>query len=984
MSERKVKVTLSAQVQGYIKDMQEAARATQETGSAAERLAQQRAGMVELGQASMLMGAAAAAGVGLAVKKYADFDAAMSAVKAATHESEENMNLLGDAAMDAGARTVYSAEEAANAIEELAKAGVSTKDILAGGLNGALDLAAAGGLGVADAAGIAATAIQTFNLKGSDMSHVADLLAAGAGKAMGDVSDLSQALAQGGMVASQVGLSLDETTAALAAFASKGMLGSDAGTSLKTMLLALNPTSKEAADLMEQLNLSAYDQQGEFIGLAEYTGRLDAALGSMSAQQQSAALKTMFGNDAYRAAAVLLDEGEAGVRKWEAAVNDQGYAARMAADRLDNLKGDLEALGGALDTALIQTGSRANDALRSMVQWLGDVVDAYTMLPEPLQDAALGVGIVTAAVGLLGGGTLTAIVKIGEFKTAIDTLGITSSRASTALLGIGRFMIGPWGVALTAAAAVTGKLVGEKTKLLANAAELADTLDRETGAVTENTTAWAANKLEQEGILEHANRLGIDAKDMTDAWLGNASALGRVNKQLGEYEGTARLSSQALQKNKGWAEQRDAFKAISETLGGSNEMLSEAKAKHDRLAEATRESGDAADDASGKTAAEAEALASMGGEASDASAAVQELSDAIRNFGSGQFDVERSTIAFKDALAELQENLDSGEASLDLNAEAGRATGSALLDAAVKTNEYAASVAAMGGSAADVQAILDDGRQSIIDTRVALGESPEAAAEWADRFVSSADEVASALDAVNQAVEGIPSGKILKIDADTADAFEGIEGVQVAKIDGKTAYVYGDSKDAQKKIDAVIAKGIPGKSSYISAKDEAFWTAYQAIQQAQFKDKVVNIFETVRRTVENVADVASPHANGAIREYANGGISENVRAMNAYANGGSYATGIYKGGTPLIKFAEPETGWEALISGKPDQRDRNRQIWAETGDRLGMTDLLKALTSGQQQSSGVQIGSVQFSNPQQKQNYRDLYDTLKRLNRRGQ
>ena len=97
----------------------------------------------------------------------------------------------------------------------------------------ALSLAAAGQLGVAEAASIAAIAVKQFNLEGSDVPHVADLLAAGAGKAVGDVRDLSAALGQAGLVANGAGQSIEATTGVLAAFADAGLLGSDAGTSLK-------------------------------------------------------------------------------------------------------------------------------------------------------------------------------------------------------------------------------------------------------------------------------------------------------------------------------------------------------------------------------------------------------------------------------------------------------------------------------------------------------------------------------------------------------------------------------------------------------------------------------------------------------------------------------------------------------------------------------------------------------------------------------
>jgi TP901 family phage tail tape measure protein len=125
----------------------------------------------------------------------------MSAVSAATHAGTKEMDALRGAALQAGKDTQYSATEAAKGITELSKAGVSTADILGGGLKGSLALAAAGQLDVGEAAETAASALTQFKLKGSDIPHVADLLAAGAGKAQGSVADLSAALNQSGLIA---------------------------------------------------------------------------------------------------------------------------------------------------------------------------------------------------------------------------------------------------------------------------------------------------------------------------------------------------------------------------------------------------------------------------------------------------------------------------------------------------------------------------------------------------------------------------------------------------------------------------------------------------------------------------------------------------------------------------------------------------------------------------------------------------------------
>jgi TP901 family phage tail tape measure protein len=92
--------------------------------------------------------------------------------------------------------------------------------------------------------------------------HIADLLSAAANKAQGSVTDIGFALKQGGLVASQFGISIEETTGTLAAFASAGLIGSDAGTSLKTMLIALANPSAKSATLMQELGITPTTRRG--------------------------------------------------------------------------------------------------------------------------------------------------------------------------------------------------------------------------------------------------------------------------------------------------------------------------------------------------------------------------------------------------------------------------------------------------------------------------------------------------------------------------------------------------------------------------------------------------------------------------------------------------------------------------------------------------------------------------------------------------
>lgn len=895
MADRSVKVKLSAEVQGYIQSMKDASQATRDTGTEAEKMAQKAQSYELVGKAALLMGAGITTGLGMAVSKFADFDQAMSGVEAATHESAGNMELLRDAALEAGSRTVYSATEAANAIEELSKAGVATADILSGGLDGALDLAAAGGLGVADAAGIAATALKTFNLEGSDMAHVADLLAAGAGKAMGDVNDLSQALNQSSMVANATGLSIEETTAGLAAFASQGLIGSDAGTSFKSMLQSLTPTSEKAANTMDELGISAYDSQGNFVGLAEFAGNLQGALKDLTVEQQQAALKTIFGSDAIRAATVLYTEGEEGIRGWEEAVNDSGYASETAAARLDNLKGDLEALGGALETALIETGSSANDVMREIVQTVSGMIDAYTSLPKPLQGATMALGVVTAAVGMLGGAFMLGVPKYAEYKAALDGLPPVATRVHQALVGIGKGL-----------AVVAGGMTAVQV------------LDRIASAGRDASVGL--EQLEQmlraggidgafKGLSDEANTLDKSLELL----LGNSlnSNMERFGSTLNRAVAGGALTDQVM-------ETEERFASLGETLAA---MVSEGKADQaadlfDDIAEKAKKQGYAVDEVSGLMPAYEEALAGVDNANSDAAASGEENSDAIAGVGDTAADAAEQVEALAEEIAgfadasfnsraanrDLEESLTAlrdrlGENGLnfDIATEAGLQNEAALDAVAQATNEAAAAAWLQTGNQEAANAKLEEGRQRLIDILTPYYGSRDAAAAYVDQL------------------NLISPQKVTEIIANTETA---------------------------------SAKILSYKQQLDNIPEVLTTEARAQITMEMFK---------------NWSE--SSNANGGLNAYADGGIQENVRAMHAFAAGGGVDTGIYSGGAPIIKFAEQETGWEAFISGKASQRDRNRQIWLETGDRLGMSEVLKAVGARSSSGSGAQITQHVYPTP---------------------
>lgn len=292
-------------------------------------------------------------GIAGSVKNAATFEQQMSSLEAVTGVSGRTMDQFKKQAMDAGAATKFSALEAGQAQTELAKGGVAVKDIMSGGLKGALALAAAGEMGLADAASVTANSLNLFKLNGSQATHVADGLATAANATTADVSDFALALSQGGAAAKAAGLSFDETTAFLEALALSGVKGSDAGTSMKAALVHLAAPGKKAQEAMSALGLSFFDANHNMKSLPAIAGMLDKSFKGLGKEQQLQAAATIAGTDGMRGLLALYDSSPAKLRKLEAGLKRQGTAAEVAAKKQDNLAGKWENFKGSLETASI-------------------------------------------------------------------------------------------------------------------------------------------------------------------------------------------------------------------------------------------------------------------------------------------------------------------------------------------------------------------------------------------------------------------------------------------------------------------------------------------------------------------------------------------------------------------------------------------------------------------------------------------------------
>ncbi|MGW5126678.1 phage tail tape measure protein [Streptomyces sp. NPDC004069] len=721
----------------------------------------------KLAKGGVAVGAALLTGFAMAASAAARFDKEMSNVRAVTGASGKEFERLRKAALEASQTTVYTATQAAEAEAELARAGISTADIIGGALKGSLDLAAAGQLSLGEAAITSAQAMNTFGLSGADVGHIADVLAAGANKSATNVHDLGYALRMGGLLAHQTGLSLEETVGTLAAFADHALISSDAGTSLKTMLQRLTPQSAEAQRAMDKIGFSAYDASGEFVGLEEMAGRMQTSFSKLTPEARNAAMGVIFGSDAIRGATILYELGADGVRKYVDAVDDQGFAVRSAAVQIDNLSGDLEMLRAAFEVALIEGGSAANGALRDMTQWVTKLVNAYNNLPPGLQHTLtlmMGVG---GAVSLVVGGFLLLLPRIAATRTALAELGVTAARTRTALKVLGQV-----------GAVVAGlELISMATQAV-----------REQFKDAPPSVSKLANSfvdLGKEGKVggEALKSLGKDLD-------GFGEAVSRVAHPDWEARTTDVVNSLTFNLTKGLMETQipldeahDRIKAVDQALAelASSGNAALAAKSFDQLAAAAEKDGTSKEklltllpqytdalasvDTQNKTSATSqEELAKQLGitadEMEDQRSEAEKLSDALNALNGINIDAAEREISFRQSLADLTKTVKENGKSLDVTSEKGRKVKSAFLDAAKAALEHAEAVSKQTENQEAGQAALEKDIALLRKQMKQAGYSEEAIDSLIGKYLQ------------------VPGDVTTQVDAKTAGAIKDLEAVQ--------------------------------------------------------------------------------------------------------------------------------------------------------------------------------------------------------------
>lgn len=654
----------------------------------------------------------AALGAG-AVMMAGQYEKSMSQVAAVSGATATELTQLKALGKDIGADTAFSARDAAAAMEELAQGGRSVAQILGGEARAAVDLAAAGNYGLAESGRTIATVMDVW--KGTQLStnDVVNRLAGAANASRFGVEDMSAAVAQAGGVAASMGVEFDDFTSAIAATASSFASGSDAGTSFKTFLLNLDGSTDKAKDKIEELGLEFRTSNGELKSMAEISQELADKVGILGEAEQTAALKVIFGNDAYRTAVGLMNQTADGVN----AVNEilsNTNASDIAKQRMDNLAGSFEEFKGSAETLAISIGEKALPALTDLAGFATDAVNGFAGLPESTQQTALG----AAALALSAPAAAAGLSKVAESARLLSSGAASASLKAGALgLGIGAITVAAdFLLTKTTGHGLFDYLLGDVDKM--------DAYEEAAGGIAD-ALYGVSDPLEKGTIL--TRELAAATDDFARAERELAKAMDTSKGPVGDLRDELRDWDEATEQAE---EKVRALGSAMLTNGASTVELARA---YDSLPEPLRKVFDEATGVEGK-------LAAMQQRASEGAVGVWEMADAFANWIPEVEAVAEVTPPATTALDDFRAGLEEGakwadELGTKLDTLAGRF---ATLNPETAINnihlailkEELADVTRAGGEYSEKLGLtvdqMKDQIASLDDQNAALGENEEA------------------------------------------------------------------------------------------------------------------------------------------------------------------------------------------------------------------------------------------------------------------
>ena len=380
-------------------------------------------------------------------KSAGSFQAQMKKVEAALgNVTGEELKALSDQARTLGPAVGKGATEAAEAIEALGLAGVSTADIMGGALKAALDLSAAGMVDAASSSSLVTDIMSQFKVTAAQLPGVVQNVVGALDSSKFGFDDFRLAVGQGGAIAASAGVGFLDFATAISATSTQFTSGADAGTSFKTYIQSLVPNSEQAKVAMKKLGIEFFDTQGRMKPLAEQAQILRDRLGNLTDKSKTDALKKIFGADAARTAIGLMEQGREGFEKLQATVAGGDVEAKIqkrmegteAAGRRIAVAWESVKISLGLDTGLLDLTTAIKNGFARMLEAIANAPPAVKQIGAAFAAFGAIIGPLLMVLGHVGA-ILLANFAAAKFGLIGRALGLIISPISTIISMLGEF-----------------------------------------------------------------------------------------------------------------------------------------------------------------------------------------------------------------------------------------------------------------------------------------------------------------------------------------------------------------------------------------------------------------------------------------------------------------------------------------------------------------------------------------------------------------
>lgn len=479
-----------------------------------------------------------------------EFEDAMARVKSVCNATTEEMQMMTAEARKMGETTRYTATEAAKAMENLVRNGLSAQQATKA-LSSVLQLAQANAIGLDEAAVILTNTLNMFNLSVNEASRVNDVLSSTAANTATNVSELYDALANAAPVAGVLGFSIEEVNAALGALAQRGVKGADAGTQLRMAFVKL--TDPAIIKKMKEHNLNIDEQTIKSEGLAGTLKKL------YQAQLSMLQLNDIFSQKGAAGMANLIMAYQQFERVLNITENSMGTTERMFGQSMGNMNQEIKVLISVWESFLITMGNKTSGIFVGIVRLLQNLINNFKTVGGTIMNLA------SVAVPLLSKGITYLVTRFKAASAAAVAAGTTMKIAMGDVIGIvatlvtwvGTALVGAYNRSNAALKEANNQLGETKAKWIETKDELKKIYDQLGPETDENTMAGIVKRLCEmfpefaDIISESANNTNIEGwkklKDILGDIAGYQEAIDTAKAQEKVYKANIRKYASNIQ-----------------------------------------------------------------------------------------------------------------------------------------------------------------------------------------------------------------------------------------------------------------------------------------------------------------------------------------------------------------------------------------------------------------------------------------------------